>query len=170
MANHSFILSKFYEYKRDKDDSMSFTSTVHLDKVLREYKDSLARKILHKESPAPVVRKTPHTAPEEPLFPPECAIPPQEENYKKCITLELLSKDDLLLKMSIFSAGPLKEAVQRSAGIYCKEYSGWVLPVRMYRDFKYHIKRIPGVHMKEVPEFVVRALASPIPSNTSKFQ
>lgn len=78
------------------------------------------------------------------------------------LEIELYNKDDILLKTSCFISGPLKTAIYRAAGIFSNDAGGWLIPVRMYKDFKRTIQPL-NVNIRDLPEFLVAALAEKVP-------
>ena len=167
---HNNALQKYLEYKRQKEDSERYQEDPSL-KILRSRTESLKQKVLKKNLPTtPITPKIIKLSePEEPLFPAP-AILKAESVTKTVLSLELYSKEDILAKTNTYIIGPIKDAIQNAAGIFCKESNGWVIPIKMYQCLKRNLEPIKGVAVNEVPDFVVRALADDRPLSTKKWQ
>jgi SWI/SNF-related matrix-associated actin-dependent regulator 1 of chromatin subfamily A len=85
------------------------------------------------------------------------------EDQRNCVEVELFSRDEVLVRVSMFIAGKLREAVAASGGLLSQEHNGWVMPVILYRDFRRKVSYIKNLTFKEVPDFVVRALSQVMP-------
>lgn len=121
-------LLKFFEYKKNKPES-SVMSASQVEAILTKNKEAIKLKIESKHIHVKIEPKIEDLKPEinddnEPLFPPEIAKSEPTEECKNTIALELFSRDDLLIKTSLFASGTLREAIHNAAGIYCKESNG----------------------------------------------
>lgn len=167
----SNALQRFLEFKRNKEENNAEIVDPNAE-LLKLRTESLKQKILFKKLPAvaPVVlQPTKKIEPEEYFFSP---IPEAKAEVciKTVISLELYSKEDLIARTNTFLTEPIKEAIMNSAGIYCKESNGWIIPIKMYQCFKKNLEALKGVLLNEVPDFVVRALADNRPLSTKMWQ
>lgn len=166
-------IQKFLEYKNRSEQQKTLSQDT-LQKILKNRQEAILRKIEHKkrnrspESECPTIPDKPRS-PSPPLFPPEAPTEDlniHDTNY--IVDTELFSKDQVLIKASIFISGSLKKLIESCAGIYCQDTNGWVIPVKMYTEFKKQLIRLQNVKIQKIPDFVVKALSQPYPTYSKK--
>jgi superfamily II DNA or RNA helicase len=165
-------IQKFLEYKNRTEQNKTLSEET-LQKILKNRQEAILRKIEFRkrnrspESVCPSVPERPRSI-SPPLFPAEepadLSIP--DDHYT--VDTELFSKDQVLIKASIFISGGLKKLIQSCAGIYCQDTSGWVIPVKMYTEFKKQLITLQHVKIQKIPDFVVKALSQPFPTYSKK--
>ncbi|CAG9328542.1 unnamed protein product [Blepharisma stoltei] len=84
-----------------------------------------------------------------------------EEERKNTVSIELFTKDELLMKTSVFASKNLRTAIITSGGEFNKEQSGWVISINKYQEFRDKARLIDKLTFKELPEFVTKGLLSP---------
>ena len=179
MSAQASLIQQFLKYKSSRDDHKAtyslHPSQVHefmrnREDVLRLTVSSLTKTYEDEAKPPAEVTMT-----EEPstIFAdrmaeddePESKVVFVGDDQTGFIEVELFSKDDILVKTSMFVSGRLKEAIQACAGVFLVEQNGFLIPIQLYQDFKERIVPFKGIKLRDVPEFVVRALAqrNPVP-------
>ena len=151
-------LQKFLEYKSKKDTLTSPLSQKSFSEVLENRKKAVLQHLesKHKPMPDPEVPKKPGT-PEEPLFPPES---PKRIPEQTTCSIQLYSKDEVLLKTSAFLSPALKRYIYEAAGIYCTDVEGWIIPISMFEFFVSSTQDLRAFKFQKIPNFVIKALES----------
>jgi SWI/SNF-related matrix-associated actin-dependent regulator 1 of chromatin subfamily A len=157
-ATYSLNPSQVHEFMRNREDVLRLTVS-SLNKTYEE-EAKPPSEVTTAEEPSTIFadRMADEDEPESKMV----FVGDEQTGY---IEVELFSKDDILVKTSMFVSGRLKEAIQACAGVFLIEQNGFLIPIQLYQDFKERIVPFKGIKLRDVPEFVVRALAqrNPVP-------
>jgi SWI/SNF-related matrix-associated actin-dependent regulator 1 of chromatin subfamily A len=170
MSMQNAAFQKFLQHKL----TTQHTPIDPLSKVLKNREEALRRKMEFCKTLKLEPEEVDDFKASEPLKlfkdNPETFFPEKEEDedelvedQRNCVEVELFARDEVLVRVSMFIAGKLRDAVSSCGGLLSQEHNGWVMPVALYRDFKRKACFIKNLTFKEVPDFVVRALSQVMP-------